>query len=233
MTTQSWGYFLPWTQWRQIAHRIYNADGSLAGDVAAFPWDQYSSVKDAATKAQFFIKDFDEAKIGASTLIEEREWRRGTGWFRWLGFIVPKKKRRSLDIHFDDEVGPEKGSWKGGLIGTSIEMLPGESHEQAFRRYCDEEHRSKYRKYRVTFADDRSREVADMTTYMPDERVLPDDYPVYGGYMYLADGKVYHSDWHGVTVAELKRRENFKEIRSCNWRRYNGTNQQIADLAPQ
>lgn len=70
-----------------------------------------------------------------------------------------------------------------------------------------------------------------MSTIFPDERVLPDDYPIYGDYFYLADGKVYRSDWHGVTVAELKTREGFKEVRRCNWRRYNGTNAQIEALA--
>lgn len=69
------------------------------------------------------------------------------------------------------------------------------------------------------------------TDPLPSETLLPDDYPVYGDYFYLADGKVYRSDHHGVTVAELKRRENFKEVRRCDWRRFNGTNAQIRDLA--
>jgi len=30
-------------------------------------------------------------------------------------------------------------------------MEPGELHEAAFRRYCDQEHRSKYSRYRITF----------------------------------------------------------------------------------
>lgn len=65
---------------------------------------------------------------------------------------------------------------------------------------------------------------------MDNEYILPDDYPIYGDYFYLADGKPYRSDWHGITVADLKRREGFKEVRRCDWRRFNGTNQQIADL---
>lgn len=72
-----------------------------------------------------------------------------------------------------------------------------------------------------------------MNTPFPDETLLPDDYPIYGGYFYLADGMVYRSDWHDVTVAELKGREGFKEVRRCNWRRYNGTNAQIQDLEQQ
>lgn len=50
----------------------------------------------------------------------------------------------------------------------------------------------------------------------PNEGILADDYPVYGNYLYVADGKVYMSDWHGITVRELKQRENFKEVRRCN-----------------
>ena len=29
-------------------------------------------------------------------------------------------------------------TWMGGAIGHSIDMLPGELHEAAFRRYCDQ-----------------------------------------------------------------------------------------------
>lgn len=48
------------------------------------------------------------------------------------------------------------------------------------------------------------------------EPVLPDDYPIYAGYLYLADGKVITSDWHEITVALLKRRLGAKEIRRCD-----------------
>jgi len=150
-TTQSWGCFLPWAQWRQIAHRIYNADGSLAGDVAHCPWDEHRKVVDAVSRVPFSIIDYDGERVAVETYIEEREWSLGTGWFRWLGHIAPKKKSRSLDIRFKSEVGPEKGSWKGGTLGHGIEMLPAETHEDAFRRYCTLDHRSKHRPYRVTF----------------------------------------------------------------------------------
>jgi hypothetical protein len=50
----------------------------------------------------------------------------------------------------------------------------------------------------------------------PNEDVLPDDYPIYGDYLYVTDGKMYRSDWHDVTVRDLKIREKFKEVRRCN-----------------
>lgn len=48
------------------------------------------------------------------------------------------------------------------------------------------------------------------------EPILPDDYPIYGDYLYVADGKVYRSDWHGITAQQLKQREGFRELRRCD-----------------
>lgn len=48
------------------------------------------------------------------------------------------------------------------------------------------------------------------------ENVLPDDYPIYGDYLYVCDGQVYRSDWHDITVRQLKRHEKFTEVRRCN-----------------
>ena len=90
-------------------------------------------------------------RISMTTKIEEREWRFGTGYFKWMSLFRPAKISRSLKLDFSDEVGPEKGSWKGGTVGHSIDMLPGELHEEAFRRYCSEDHRSKYRKLKLRF----------------------------------------------------------------------------------
>lgn len=58
--------------------------------------------------------------------------------------------------------------------------------------------------------------MTEAITGFPNEDILPDDYPVYGNYLYVADGKVIMSDWHGITVARLKAHEGFKEVRRCN-----------------
>lgn len=62
--------------------------------------------------------------------IEEREWR--WHWFKWLPY--PKKISRTISVDFSDEVGEETGSWKGGCISCSYEMLKGETPEQTLRR---------------------------------------------------------------------------------------------------
>lgn len=48
------------------------------------------------------------------------------------------------------------------------------------------------------------------------EPILADDYPIYGDYLYVADGKVVRSDWHGITAREFKQREGITELRRCD-----------------
>ena len=48
-----------------------------------------------------------------------------------------------------------------------------------------------------------------------DEPILEDDYPVYPGYWYVADGKPVQSHVHG-SAAYLKRQLGAAEIRRCD-----------------
>jgi hypothetical protein len=66
----------------------------------------------------------------------ERTWHKGEGWWRWLSWFSKPLVRKCLEINFDSEVGERKGSWKGGLMGTGIEMQDGESAQQALERFC-------------------------------------------------------------------------------------------------
>jgi hypothetical protein len=153
-TSKVWCKFLPWTQWRHVRRTLFDDKGNqFATFDKRTAWDGVSATESVCPTATFTFKDFDGAVITATTRVEEREWRFGTGWFRWLWLGFIRKVHRSLDIRFSDEVGPEKGSWKGGVTGTSISMLPGESHEAAFRRYCQQTHTHKGQKYRVTFVE--------------------------------------------------------------------------------
>jgi len=158
---QRWSYFLPWTQWRHVRHSYYDFSGNhfaespsnwhVSGLNGRPTYDDFKRVEESIPTQRFIFRDFDGEELIATTRIEEREWRRGTGWFKWLSWFCRPKVARSLDLHFSGETGKEKGSWKGGTIGTSIDMAPGELHESAFRRYCEEEHRAKSGKYRLKF----------------------------------------------------------------------------------
>ena len=101
-------------------------------------FDRNRAAEESCPSLSFEFDDFDAERIVAKTRIDEREWRFGEGWFKWLSLFRRPKVIRSLDIRFSSETGRRKGSWKGGTIGHSIDMLPGELHEAAFRRYCAE-----------------------------------------------------------------------------------------------
>lgn len=137
-TEQSWGCFLPWTQWRFVRQSWYGLNGEHVGTVSPPDFSRQCEIRDSVPRASFRFLDFDGEEIEASTFITEREWRFGAGGFRWLSLFRKPHVRRSLEMRFSKEVGPRKGSWKGGIIGHGIDMLPGELHEDAFRRYCIE-----------------------------------------------------------------------------------------------
>ena len=116
----------------QVSWRLLSQAESL--DTHRRIWD----AEEAVPCRIFQFLDFDGERLTAATRIEEREWHFGTGWFKWLDWFHARKVHRSLDIKFSGETGERKGSWKGGTVGHSIEMLSGELHESAFRRYCAE-----------------------------------------------------------------------------------------------
>lgn len=143
-TEKSWGCFLPWTQWRFIQTSHYSADGAL---IKSFPrarrlpgggssWDAEYAFEQTLPTTDFEFDDYDGERIVVKTRIEEREWRFGEGWFKWLGLFRKPRIKRSLDLRFSAETGERKGSWKGGTIGHSVEIAVGETPEAAFRRYC-------------------------------------------------------------------------------------------------
>jgi hypothetical protein len=156
-TEQYWGCFLPWTQWRHVRRSLYGLQGEHFWSELEWEADLYRRAarmgrpelgrerydiirqwEELCPSQRFLFKDFDDELISASTRIEEREWRFGTGYFKWLSVFRRPKVSRSLDIRFSGETGHRKGSWKGGTVGHSIEMLPGELHRAAFERYCQQ-----------------------------------------------------------------------------------------------
>ena len=48
------------------------------------------------------------------------------------------------------------------------------------------------------------------------ERELPDDYPIYGGYTYVADDQVIVSEWHGITAGQLKACLGVRVLKNCD-----------------
>jgi hypothetical protein len=62
---------------------------------------------------------------------EEREWR--PKCTRWLPIF--RKIQRVVDCDSDTELGPRAGSWKGGMLGWSVDWQKDESMKEAFWRW--------------------------------------------------------------------------------------------------
>lgn len=144
-TTQSWSCFLPWNEMRHVRFSLYGLSGEhfwtqLAKDKVrgVHNYDAQHEMEKIVPTARFKFNDYDGQEIEVATHIQEREWLRGDKWCKWLSWFFSPLVRRSLDLEFSKEVGPRKGSWKGGTMGHSIAMLPGELHSAAFIRYCDQ-----------------------------------------------------------------------------------------------
>lgn len=155
-TTKGWCKHLPWMQWDHVRQSLYAPDGThFYTEPKRSPGiDGFRDVmkkEEDCPVSHFGFEDYDGEMIVATCRIEEREWHKGSGWFKWLKYFYRPKIRRSLDLRFSVEVGPEKGSWKGGTIGTGCEMIPSDTPASAFRRYCEKDHERKGRKYHIRF----------------------------------------------------------------------------------
>lgn len=133
-------YNYPWLEYRFIRTSLYNSDLTLHSTVWNQPKDRKYTpeIPEIAYEPLVFkVRDkYDGAIIPATAIIEEREWRLWKN--EALGFIYDLFNkpliRRQLWVTFNDEVGSEKGSWKGGTTGCGFDMLPNELPLDTLRR---------------------------------------------------------------------------------------------------
>lgn len=96
---------MPW-QWRHREHKILSAP------------EQH---------AYTYVLRSGEAQTRTATIqVESRLWTRP--WLPW------RRLSRYIDVTFSDEVGERSGSWKGGVLGCSHDMRPGETALDTLRR---------------------------------------------------------------------------------------------------
>jgi hypothetical protein len=143
---------IPWIQKRYIHEKFYTPDWKEFGICKPFKsgrldFQQLQKIRDLVPKIKFRFKDFDGEEIIATCYISEMRHEHGTGWFKWLSFFVKPLITRRLDLSFSNEIGYEKGSWKGGTTGHSVNIEYGEDPILAFIRYGTSEDR--YRRHGI------------------------------------------------------------------------------------
>lgn len=120
------GSWVPYVGSWEVAQPIKNTDGMVVIGGGKEP-----DGREAFTFDYTYILKSGEVQHRIATIyVERREWRQK--WLKWCPLFA--KKRKSIDVSFNDEVGERTGSWKGGVMGTGYEMRKGETPEATLRR---------------------------------------------------------------------------------------------------
>ena len=77
-----------------------------------------------------YTDPYDGAVVPCKYWVEEMEWR--PKWLKWTKAFA--KTRRYIEVEFSQEMGPRKGSWKGGTLGCGYELLPDEHPTDCIKR---------------------------------------------------------------------------------------------------
>lgn len=155
-TTKSRYHSFPWREFDLVRHVICDASGiehTEKGKGVSLDHKERSAIKDAMPRYVFLLQDYDGEDIRAYCYMEKRVYRVGTGWVKkYFGALRPTRTFVQLEISFDGETGPEKGSWKGGTIGTGSRAEKGDKHDAQFliEKYCAGTHRAKGSQYQMT-----------------------------------------------------------------------------------
>lgn len=125
-------YLLPDETW---AHHRACEDGPrdlLGGRDHAWAWDRWRLILkwQRHYPYRYVLRSGEVQDRVAQVEVTEMEWR--WRWFTRLPW--PRKIRRSIDVHFSDEVGERTGSWKGGTLGCGYELQPGETPLYCLRK---------------------------------------------------------------------------------------------------
>lgn len=155
----SWGHRtkIVHTPWSMDHWRTFIMIGDDTTDPVWVPFERYSKTVSGfpvtneypagyyhmdAVPFRYDCANGDTQKTTATLVKAERmQWR----WrlFKWLRIPFAAKTRYSVDISFAEEMGSERGSWKGGVVGTGFTLNPGIGPYLSFVEYesrCSREH---------------------------------------------------------------------------------------------
>lgn len=108
MNHMPWMFEWPWMRW----HFVRN---DMLTNPTSYPY-------------RYVLHSGEVQEVMATVQVEEAEW-------RWMWKTSPIKKiYRGINVKFDQEVGEECGSWKGGTIGCGYKLHNGEHPEHCLRR---------------------------------------------------------------------------------------------------
>lgn len=133
---KTYHFYMPWS-WQWVRTGVLLKDGTweteTKGNRNKDFWDTdrwKDKIKYDEFTYTYTLKNGTIQNRIATVKREFREWK--WRWFMWLPW--PLKRRDSIDVSFNDEVGERTGTWKGGTVGCGYDIFPGETVEQCLRR---------------------------------------------------------------------------------------------------
>lgn len=118
----------PFINYVHDSHEVECKDGSWVRYIGSWEKDCSPDGRYEQTfPYTYVLKSGEVQKRTATVYKERRQWHR-----KWLPFL--KMRKENINVSFDEEVGEQTGSWKGGVVGTSHDMRPGESVLNCLRR---------------------------------------------------------------------------------------------------
>ena len=150
---------LPWTQYRQVLCQLFDKEGYVFWSIHEPSTDRSDphyfrkifNAKSHCLKSSFLLRDFDDSEVLLYTHVERRIWKLGTGLFKWLSWFSKPKEQLVLVLEFDDFVGLDKHTRKGGMKVLEIPIHHSESQQEVVKRFCDKPHRALMGQYRMKF----------------------------------------------------------------------------------
>ena len=129
-----WAFSMPW-QYDWVRTSILRKDGTWEHEIKShtknFYEDKWKDVLDIQTFPYTYTLKSGEIQSRLAT-IKIREMEHRQLWLKWTSFN--NLIRKSIEIDFNDEVGEETGSWKGGCTGCSYELRNTETPLESLRR---------------------------------------------------------------------------------------------------
>lgn len=130
---------MPWTyEWMRTSRLL--KDGTWENEVRGGKRKEYSKERDqwelenlwSETHHYTYVCDSGTIQddIEATIKVEEREWRQK--WLMWIK--IGRKVSKDIAVEFNNEVGNQRGSWKGGCLGCGYNMKKNETPVQTLRR---------------------------------------------------------------------------------------------------
>ena len=127
-----WTWNIPFLTKDWVRTSILLKDGTWEHETRGNHKDFYKKEwKEKQASWQYdFTDNYDGTIIPTTIYVDEREWR--PKWLTWTRLFAQTYK--NIDIHFSDEVGKRKGSWKGGTLGCGYGLLPNEQPLDCLKR---------------------------------------------------------------------------------------------------